>query len=137
MNPPLPRWITPLFVAAALYDLVLGGIALVAFRPIMTGLGIEPPNHDAYVQFGSAVVIVFGIGFAMAARDPRAHRGIIALGVLFKLAYALPILYHFFFGSIPMVWTWFAWTDLVFAAVFVVALRAVGSADALQKPRAD
>ena len=110
---------------AALYDVVLGAIALVAFRPLMTRLGIEPPNHDAYVHFGSSVVIVFGIGFAMAARDPVRHRGIIALGVLFKLAYALPILYHHFFGSIPRVWTWFAWCDLAFAAAFVAALRAL------------
>ncbi len=121
-------WIRPFFAIAAFYDIVLGLGVLLFFRRLYESAGIPLPNHDAYVQFAASVVLVFGIGFAMVAREPRAHRGIIVLGVLFKLAYGGTVLGHFFLASIPLLWTWFAWIDLVFAAAFVAALVALRSA---------
>jgi hypothetical protein len=120
-------WIKPLFVIAGLYDVLLGAAALAAFKPIYNQFGIMLPNHDGYVQWGAAVVLVFGIGFWFVASDPVRNRDIIKMGVLFKLAYAATVLGHSFFGTIPMLWVPFAWIDLVFAALFIAALRSLGS----------
>lgn len=120
-----PKWISPLFWVAAAYDLILGIAFLIAAEPLFTWLNITPPNHWAYAQFGGGVVAVFGIAFVMVALEPMRNRDIITLGVLFKLAYSGVMLGHFFFGSIPVVWTWFAWTDLLFAILFIVARLAL------------
>jgi len=121
MNPP---WIRPFFALAAVYDLVLGIGVLLFFKPLYAWAGITPPNHDAYIQFGAAVVMVMGIGFAIIAANPGANRGLMVVGLLFKLAYALPVLGHFFLGSMPVMWTVFAWCDLAFAAGFALAIAA-------------
>jgi hypothetical protein len=123
-----PSWIRPLFVLAALYDIVLGLVLGIAFKPILTRFGIALPNHDAYVQLPAALVTIFGIGFWLVARAPQQWRGFIALGVLMKLAYAGVVLGHAAVGNMPALWTWFAWADLAFALAFVAAWRALASA---------
>ena len=74
-----PGWIRPLFVVAAAYDLILGVVFGIAFKPIMTSFGIALPNHDAYVQLPAAMIAVFGIGFGFVAADPPRNRDIIKL----------------------------------------------------------
>ncbi len=119
------KWIRPFFVVAAIYDVVLGVTALLFFKPIYNWLNVTLPNHDGYVQWGAAVVTIFGIGFWLVSRDPARNRDIIKMGILFKLAYAATVLGHYFWGSVPAVWVPFAWLDLGFLIMFIVALRAV------------
>ena len=126
------NWIKPLFIVAALYDLILGLGALLFFKPAYNWLDITLPNHDGYVQWGAAVVAVFGIGFWFVAQAPARNRDIIKMGVLFKLAYATTVLGHFFLGDIPMVWVPFAWLDLVFLVLFIAALRSLSASPSAQ-----
>ena len=112
-----------IFALSAVYDGVLGAAFLTAHGRIFDWLGITRPNHDAYVQFGASVLLVFAVAFGMVAADPVRNRPLMPVGALFKLAYALPILWHLAFGSIPLAWTWFAWADLVFAVLFFAAWR--------------
>lgn len=126
----IPTWIRPLFVFAALYDVVLGVVVGLAFKPIMSRFGIALPNHDAYIQLPAALVAVFGIGFWLVARAPRERRDLIALGILMKLAYGGIVLGHAAAGNMPAMWTWFAWADLAFALAFVAAWRALGATGA-------
>ena len=118
-----PKWIKPFFIVAALYDFILGLAALLFFRQLYGWLNITLPNHDGYVQWGAAVVIVFGVGFWLVAQNPERNRDIIKMGILFKLAYSTTILGHFFLGSVPTIWVPFAWLDLIFLVMFIVALR--------------
>lgn len=118
-------WIRPLFVVAALYDIVLGAAFAFAFRPIYGRFGIALPNHDAYVQLPGLLIAIFGIGFWIVSRDPARQRAIIGLGVLLKLAFTGVVLYHRLFGSIPGMWVPFAVVDLLFAIAFLAALRAL------------
>ena len=121
----LPRWIRPIFIFAAVYDLLLG-IAVMLFQgQIFTWYGVEPPNHPGYVAFGAAVVIIFGIGFALVARAPQRNCDLIGLGVLFKLAYAGTVLHYHFTIGIPSMWVPWAYADLLFAVLFILALRAL------------
>ncbi len=114
-------WIRPFFWIAALYDGLLGIAFLVAHQRIYDALGIPPPNHPAYIQFGAALILAFGLGFALVALDPITNRPIIRLGMLLKISYAGVVLGHWFRGSIPPVWTYFAWADLIFLVIFAAA----------------
>lgn len=121
----MPGWLRPLFLTAAIYDLVLGVVFGLGFRPIYSRFGIELPNHDAYVQLPAALIAVFGVGFWFVARDPVRHRGIVTLGVLLKLSFAGIVLAHRFTDGIPDLWVPFAVCDLLFAVAFLAALPAI------------
>ena len=96
-----------------------------AWPAIYERFGIAPPNHPGYIQFGAAVIAIFGIGFAFVARDPERNRDIIKLGVLLKLAYAGTVLSYRAQGRIPAMWVPFAWIDLAFLLAFLAALWAL------------
>jgi len=86
---------------------------------------IALPNHNAYVQLPAALTVIFGIGFAMVARDPERNRDIIRLGILMKLAFSLIVLSYAIRDAIPFMWVPLAWIDLGFAIAFIAADRAV------------
>jgi hypothetical protein len=119
----IPSWVRPLFVIAALYDLVLGLVFTFAFRGIYSRFGIALPNHDAYVQLPGMLIAIFGLGFWFVAQDPVRQRTIIVLGVLLKLAFSGVVFYHRLFHSIPDMWVPFAVIDLLFMVGFLAALR--------------
>ena len=123
----IPSWVRPLFMIAALYDIVLGITLGLAFKPIMTRFGIVLPNHDAYVQLPAALVTIFGIAFALIAAAPRERRDLILLGILMKISYSGIVLGHAAAGNMPGMWTWFAWADLAFAIAFAAAWRALAA----------
>ncbi len=114
-----------LFVISALYDVVLGILFLLAFKQVYAFFNIALPNHDGYIQFGAAMVAIFGLGFAFVAEDPQRNRAIIKMGILLKAAYASIVLSHWFSGNIPAIWSVFAWFDLAFLVLFVGALRSL------------
>jgi len=120
-----PRWIRPLFVVAGLYDFLLGLLFLFAWQTIYTHFHIAYPNHAGYILFGAASIAIFGVGFLFVAAAPGRNRDIIKLGVLLKLAYSGTVLGFWFQNAIPFMWVPFAWCDLAFLVVFVVALRAL------------
>ncbi|MEO5617409.1 MAG: hypothetical protein ABIS67_06530 [Candidatus Eisenbacteria bacterium] len=121
----IPNWVRPLFLAAAIYDLVLGLVFGLGFKAIYTRFGIALPNHDAYVQLPAAMIAIFGLGFWMVSRDPVRNRNLIVLGVLLKLAFSGVVLGHRFFAGIPDLWVPFAVADAIFMFAFLAALRAV------------
>ena len=117
-------WIRPLFVVAALYDLVLGAVFFFAFKTIYDRFTIPLPNHDAYVQLPAAFIAIFGIGFWFISRAPERNRDLITLGVLMKLAFAGVVLSYAFRDAIPPLWVPFAWIDFAFMLAFIAALNA-------------
>jgi hypothetical protein len=120
-----PSWIRPLFIVAALYDIVLGVIYLFAYPGLYAYFGVELPNHPGYVQLNALFVTVMGVGFWMVANARARNRDLIRLGVLFKLAYSILVLTYYARGMMPAVWVMWAVCDLLFVVAFVVALRAL------------
>ncbi|MBI2302640.1 MAG: hypothetical protein HYU66_27355 [Armatimonadetes bacterium] len=125
----VPKWIRPLFLGAAAYDLLFGLIYLVGWRAVYALFAIEPPNHPSYVQFAAATVAVFGLGFWMVAAAPQRNRDLIKLGVLFKLAYGGLVVRYLLTEHVAPVWVAFGACDLAFAAAFIAALRALPADD--------
>ena len=114
-----------LFIISALYDFILGVIFLVGFRKIYNYFNIALPNHDGYVQFGAALVAIFGVGFWFVARDPQRNRDIVKMGILLKVSYSGVVFYHAALGNLPGIWLPFAWFDVIFLILFILALKAL------------
>lgn len=78
----MKRLISGVFVLAAVYDGLLGLIGLFAGGSLYGWFGATPPNHWGYVQFPSALLVVFAIMFAAVAADPGTYRVLIPYGIL-------------------------------------------------------
>ena len=73
----VPKWISPLFWVAAVYDGVLGLLFLAAPLWVFQRFEVPPPNHVGYLQCPAALLIIFGLMFVAIARDPLRNRGLI------------------------------------------------------------
>ncbi|MGZ8563620.1 MAG: hypothetical protein ACXWWU_08380 [Candidatus Limnocylindria bacterium] len=88
------------FMVAALYDLVLGAAFFFAYEPIWELLELELPNNTAYIHLTAAFVFVQGVGYAIVAQNPAANRGIVQMGIAYKLAFAGLSFYYFAIGEL-------------------------------------
>ena len=118
-------WTKPLFYLAALYDGLLGLAFLFFWRQVFAAFEVTPPNHAGYAQFPALLLIIFGAMFLQIARDPQRHRNLILYGIALKVAYTGTTFFHELTGGIPSMWMWWAWADLAFLVLFIVAYRAL------------
>lgn len=89
----VPRWIPWVLNAAAVYNLAWGVFVILFPQVPFAWAGMTPPNYPALVQCIGMIVGVYGIGYALAARDPVTHWPIVLVGLLGKI-----------FGPIGFVW---------------------------------
>jgi len=115
-----------LFVAAALYDAVLGIAFLLAPGRLFAWLDVTPPNHPGYVQFPAALLIIFSLMFASIAGDPAGRRSLIPYGILLKVAYCGVVLFHWLSAGLPWIWKPFCIADLCFLVLFIWAWALLG-----------
>jgi hypothetical protein len=114
----------PFFLVAALYDIILGAVFVVASEPILKAIGMTLPPHIAYIQLAAVFIFVQGLSYWLAFRDPFANLGIVRVGVAYKVAYAGLVLYYLVIGQLPSVF-FIPWAvfDLVFLVGFVMFLQ--------------
>lgn len=118
--------IRALFLVAAAYDGLLGLAFLFAGQRIFAALGITPPNHWGYVDFGAGILVLFGILFLQVAKDPGKYCLLIPYGILLKVCYVATVAGHWCFGEgLPNLWKVFAAADTLFAILFYLSLRAL------------
>jgi hypothetical protein len=115
-----------LFIIAAIYDGIFGVMGV-----LFPGLAFEifevtPPNHFGYIQFPAILLMIFAAMFYRVARDPVANRFIMLYGVALKAGYSGLIFYYMLTTGIPAMWVPWAWVDLVFLVLFLVAWRYTG-----------
>jgi ligand-binding SRPBCC domain-containing protein len=80
-----PRWATLWLCAAGLYNL-LWGAATIGFPHLLFDLcGIERINYPQIWQCVGMIVGVYGVGYLIAASDPRRHWPIVLVGLLGKI----------------------------------------------------
>jgi hypothetical protein len=114
-------WRRVLFYVSAVYDGVLG-LAFVFLWPwVFQFFDVTPPNHGGYVQFPALLLVIFGFLFLRIARDPDANRDLIAYGIGLKAAYSGLVFWYQFTTGVPAMWIPFAWLDLLFLGLFVIA----------------
>lgn len=117
----IPRWIKPFFVVAGLYDAILGLLFLIIPLQLFKIANISPPNHTGYVQFPALLLIIFAIMFFNIAKDPISNKNLIMYGILLKLSYCSIVFTYKIMGQMPWMWMPFAYFDLAFLAVFIIA----------------
>lgn len=121
-----PKWIKPFFVVAGLYDGILGLLFVLVPYQFFKAANVPPPNHVGYVQFPALLLIIFAIMFFNIARNPSANRSLILYGILLKISYSGVVLFHWMSVNIPTIWVVFAFLDLIFLVLFVVAKKVIG-----------
>ena len=121
-------WIRPLFIIAGLYDGILAIAFLFFASDIFQWFGVEPPNHPAYVKFPALLLLIFAVMFFRIASDPVKNRELILYGVGLKVAYSGTAFWYQLTKDIPFMWIPWAWADLVFLALFLVAWKSTGPA---------
>ena len=97
----MPRWVAPVLSFAAIYNIVWGlFIVLFPLTPFRLA-GMEPPNYPAIVQCLGMVIGIYGVGYAMAARDPVTLWPLVLLGLLGKVLGPVGFLYAASIGEFP------------------------------------
>ena len=99
--PTVPPWIPFVLNAAAVYNLAWG--LFVVFFPLapFRWAGMEPPNYPAIVQCLGMIVGVYGVGYALAARDPVARWPLVLVGLLGKVFGPIGFVYAASRGEFP------------------------------------
>ncbi|MFO0806110.1 MAG: SRPBCC family protein [Gemmataceae bacterium] len=81
----IPVWARRWLLAAGVYNL-LWGATVIAFPHLLFDLaGIERINYPQIWQCVGMIVGVYGIGYLIAAGDPRVHWPIVLVGLLGKI----------------------------------------------------
>jgi hypothetical protein len=110
-----------LFAIAGLYDFIIGILFLFFGRQLFETAGVPQPNHWGYIQFGSLLLVTFGIMFFAVAYDPVANRNLIPYGMLLKLSYTGLVTYYWVTTDCPLLFKPFAIIDAVMFVLFLVA----------------
>lgn len=71
--------------AAAVYNILFGAWAVLLPASAFDLAGLEQPNYPEIWQCVGMIVGVYGIGYAIAARDPIRHWPIVLVGLLGKI----------------------------------------------------
>ncbi len=125
------KWVRTLFIIAGLYDGLLAAAFLLFGSAIFHWFDVTPPNHLAYVKFPALLLLIFAAMFFRIASDPLKNRELILYGVALKVAYSGTAFWYQMTQGIPFMWVPWAWADLVFLVLFLVAWkRTVPAADA-------
>jgi hypothetical protein len=116
-------WTRILFYIASLYDGLLGVAFLLFGREIYAFAGVAPPNHFGYVKFPALLLTIFGVMFFRIAQDVSRNRELILYGIALKASYIGVVFWYQTHGGLPGLWLPWAWADLIFLVLFVVAWR--------------
>lgn len=116
-----------LFYVGALYDGFFGVMGILRPNFAFELFEVVPPNHVGYVQFPAILLLIFGAMFYRIATDPVANRDLIPYGIALKVGYSGLVFYYMLTTGIPGMWVPWAWIDLVFLVLFVMAWRTTGA----------
>jgi hypothetical protein len=115
----------PVLWAAAIYNLAWGGFVVLYPELPFRWAGMPPPNYPELWQCIGMMVGVYGVAYALAARDPIRYWPIVLAGLLGKILGPIGFLHAALAGRLP----WRAgWTivsnDLIWWLPFAAMLAA-------------
>lgn len=111
-----------LFALAAFYNWAVGGTMLAAPGALAPQLSIEGAGAPFALQMTGLLIAVFGLGYAMVARNPAGNRGIIWIGMIGKIGAAVLGTIQYQAGIVPFTTFALGMGDLVFVALFALFL---------------
>ncbi|MEM8945214.1 MAG: alkyl hydroperoxide reductase [Planctomycetota bacterium] len=123
-----PRWMSMVLWAAAIYNIVWGVWAIFFPLAIFRWAEFEPlPSYPELWQCIGMIVGVYGVGYAIAARDPMRHWPIVMVGWLGKIFGPIGFVQAVWTERFPMKMGWTIVTnDLIWWVPFtLILLRAL------------
>jgi hypothetical protein len=115
----------PVLWAAAIYNLAWGGFVVLYPELPFRWAGMPPPNYPEIWQCVGMMVGVFGVAYAIAARDPIRYWPIVLVGLLGKILGPIGFLHTALQGRLPWRAGWTIVTnDLIWWLPFAVMLGA-------------
>ena len=126
--PVMPQWVPNLLIAAAINNVAWGTFVVVFPTLPFRIVGMEPPNYPALVQCLGMITGVYGVGYAIAARDPVTLAPLVLVGLLGKILGPIGFVYAASIGEFPWrVGVGIVMNDLIwwlpFAAILFHAAR--------------
>lgn len=97
----IPTWHRTVLAAAAAYNLAWGTVVVLFPTLPFALMAAEPPRYPAIFQCLGMVIGVFGIGYAIAAVDPRRHWPMVLVGLLGKTFGPVGFLWAASRGELP------------------------------------
>jgi hypothetical protein len=82
-----------------------------------------------YIAFPALLLILFSVMFWRIAADPIRNRDLILYGAGLKAAYSSVAFWYEVNGGIPSLWLPWAWIDLIFFFLFLVAWTRIPTRD--------
>ena len=127
--PVAAAWMGPVLVAAGVYNIAWGSLAILAPEWCFRAVGMEPANYPELWQCIGMIVGVYGVGYIIAASAPLRHWPITLVGLLGKILGPIGFAQALFTGRLPLAFGWNIITnDLIwwvpFAAFLLAARRA-------------
>lgn len=111
-------------LAAAVYNIVWGGFAILFPHALFDWLGIARCNYPQFWQCIGMIVGVYGVGYAIAASDPARHWPIILVGFLGKVFGPLGMAHSLWTEALPWSFAVNCLTnDLIWWVPFALILR--------------
>ena len=115
-----------MFTTAAWFNWLAGGAVAVNAELLFGLFRITPqPTEPLFLQLFAWLVIVFGIGYFWASRDPVANAPVIKLGMIGKLSVVLVSLAAVLTGNVSWQIMLLVFVDLLYAILFWRALKAI------------
>lgn len=112
------------FAVAAAWNIAIALPFLLAAGPVRALLQLPPPQYPLLSQSFFLAVLAFGIGYALVARNPAAHHGVVVVGALVKTAVFLVMGAYWLRGEVGALAMAAPCGDLAFAVLFVEFLIA-------------
>jgi hypothetical protein len=96
-----PAWAKQWLRAAAVYNLVWGGLVILFPHLLFDLCDMPRPNYPEIWQCVGMIVGVYGVGYWAAATDPRRHWPIVLVGLLGKVFGPLGFAVALWKGTFP------------------------------------
>ena len=127
-RPSAPRWMSTVLLLAGVYNLAWGTWVILFPTLSFAYSGLADPSKPLHYpqlwQCIGMIVGVYGVGYAVAARDPLRHWPVVLVGFLGKLFGPLGLAYGVAFeGTSPRALATIVPNDLIWWVPFALILR--------------
>lgn len=121
---PLLSWMKFVLRFVAIYNVLAGLHMLILKHETYDMIGMEPPKIDFPMQLVGILVLLFGVGYYMVAKNPVENRNVLLLGFLSKFLGSCLGTYYVLRGLLPpkFVLVYF-FADVIYLVPFYLILR--------------
>ncbi len=111
------------FLAAALYNLIVGSVYVMLPNIVFTSAGLPPLDYPFLFSGIGMMVAVYGYGYWVVSRDPLRYPQLVFIGILGKGLGALGWSANVIQGAVPAATLWMTlFNDVIWLPLFIAYL---------------